>query len=110
MGRSDRKKSFLENKVLLENSVSVCREAFMTDSDAITPSYQKKGPRKGLGPRGAENLSHFRERLVLLEHVFEMPLAPIWTHCSDTKSSFLGKSIVIPDGETVSTQGFLGQE
>ncbi|HBU36958.1 MAG TPA: hypothetical protein DEB70_04035 [Planctomycetaceae bacterium] len=59
------RKKFLSRKFSFENSVPVRLEAFMADNGAITPRYQKKGPRKGLGPRGAENLSHFRERLVL---------------------------------------------
>ena len=46
-------------------SVTVCREAVMTDSRVARANCQRKGPRKGLGPRGAENLSHFRERLVV---------------------------------------------
>ena len=60
-----REKIFSREIVSLENSVPVRCKAFLTGSAAITPGYQKKGPRKGLGPRGAENLSHFRERLVI---------------------------------------------
>ena len=46
-------------------SVTGCCEAVMTDSDVARANCQRKGPRKGLGSRGAENLSHFRERLVV---------------------------------------------